>query len=168
MGVWLSPLMGGSYRQDGLCHADIPVAYAQIGKTLAEYIPPGSQVYWEARTAVPLLYTRGISINLPQVYASFSYRINGDPLQLEKYGLWNDELARRWRLEADFIVMEANRDQIYRPGGDSTGRNTRFFRPSRQTPVILIFVFVDLQKETLKKHAEVLATTSPSAWNMNG
>ena len=48
-----------SYRQDGLCHANIPAAYTQIGKTLAEYIPPGSQVYWEARTAVPfILYPR--------------------------------------------------------------------------------------------------------------
>jgi hypothetical protein len=134
LGVWLSPLMGGSYRQDGLCHADIPAAYAQIGKTLAEYIPPGSQVYWEARTAVPLLYTSGISIYLPQVYASFSFRINGDPLQLEKYGLWNDELARRWQSQADFIVMEANRDQVYRPGGDFNGAQYQVFQTIPANP----------------------------------
>ncbi len=134
LGVWLSPLMGGSYRQDGLCHADIPATYAQIGKTLAEYIPPGSQVYWEARTAVPLLYTGGISIYLPQVYASFSYRINGDPAQLEKYGLWNDELARRWRTEADFIVMEANRDQVYRPGGDFDGTQYQVYQTISANP----------------------------------
>ena len=118
LGIWLSPLMGGTYRQDGICQADIPQTYKQIGATLSSIIPAGSQVYWEAKTAVPLLYAPEIRIYNPQVYGLFSFRMGGDSEQLEKNGLWNDELARQWRADADFIVTEANWYQIYRPGGD--------------------------------------------------
>jgi len=118
LGIFISPLMGGTYREKGLCGTDIPKTYQQIGKTLADVIPAGSQVYWEAKTAVPLLYTPGIRIYSPQIYGLFSFRLGGDSDQLVKYGLWNDDLARRWREEADFIVTEVNWYQTYHPGGD--------------------------------------------------
>ena len=118
LGVWLSPLMGGTYRQDGLCHADIPQTYKQIGNHIATIIPAGSQVYWEAKTVVPLLYAPEIKIYFPQIYALFSFRVGGDSEQLVKYGLWNDELARQWRAESDFIFTEVDWYQTYRPGGD--------------------------------------------------
>jgi hypothetical protein len=117
-GVLLSPLMGGTYRENGTCHADIPQTYEQIGEALTSIIPAGSQVYWEAKTVVPLLYAPGIKIYTPQIYGLYSFRLGGDPDQLVKYGLWNDELAKRWRAEAGFIVTEVNWYQVYRPGGD--------------------------------------------------
>jgi hypothetical protein len=118
LGVWLSPLMVGTYRQDGVCHADIPSTYEKIGKRLAALIPPGSQVYWEAKSAVPLLYAPQISIYSPQIYWLFSFREGGDAGLLLKHGLWNDELAKQWRAESDYIVTEVNWYQIYHPGGD--------------------------------------------------
>jgi hypothetical protein len=117
-GFWLSPLMGGAYRQDGICQADIPQTYQKIGATLSSIIPDGSQVYWEAKTVVPLLYAPGIKIYPSQIYGLFSFRVGGESQQLVKNGLWNDELARQWRLEASFIVTELNWYRIYRPGGD--------------------------------------------------
>jgi hypothetical protein len=117
-GVLLSPLMVGDYRQDGICRADIPKTYAQIGEGLTTVIPPGSQVYWEAKSAVPLLYTPQIQIYLPQIYWRFSFRLGGDSDSLLKNGLWNDKLAEQWRAESDYIVTEVNWYQIYRPGGD--------------------------------------------------
>ena len=118
LGIFLSPLMVGEYRQDGICRADIPKTYAQIGEGLTSVIPAGSQVYWEAKSAVPLLYTPQIQIYLPQIYWLFSFRQDGDPASLLKSGLWNDELAEQWRAESDYIVTEVNWYQIYRPGGD--------------------------------------------------
>jgi hypothetical protein len=118
LGIWLSPLMNGTYRQDGICQADIPQTYKQIGATLSGIIPAGSLVYWEANTVVPLLYASDIRIHYPQIYGVFSFRIGGDSDHLLKDGLWNEELAKEWRTEASFIVTEANWYQIYRPGGD--------------------------------------------------
>jgi len=118
LGVILSPLMGGTYRENGICHADIPQTYEQIGEALTSIIPAGSQVYWEAKTVVPLLYAPGIKIYTPQIYGLYSFRLDGDPNQLVKYGLWNDELAKRWSSESSFVVTEVNWYQAYRPGGD--------------------------------------------------
>lgn len=118
LGIWLSPLMGGTYRQDGLCKADFPNLYQQIGDSLEELIPPGSRVYWEADTVLPLLYAPGISIPYPQIYGVYSFRAGDDTQALLKNGLWNAELAARWRAEADFIVTEADWYQQFRPGGD--------------------------------------------------
>jgi hypothetical protein len=106
LGVLLSPLMRGTYRQDGICPANIPQTYEQIGSTLAKTIPIGSQVYWESFTAVPLLYAPGITVHPPQIYGAFSVRNGGDPQQLLKNGFYNTELANQWRAEADFIVIE--------------------------------------------------------------
>jgi hypothetical protein len=134
LGVWLSPLMGGTYRQDGLCQADIPQVHEEIGAMLSEVIPAGSQVYWEARTVVPLLYAPEIRIYSPQVYGLFSFRLGGDSQQMIKHGLWNDELARQWRAEADFIVTESNWDQIHRPGGDLDTTRFEEFRTAPTNP----------------------------------
>ena len=133
-GILLSPLMGGTYRQDGICHADIPQTYKQIGATLNGIIPSGSRVYWEASNAVPLLYAPGISIYPSQIYALFSFRMGGDPQQLAKNGLWNDELAKQWRAESDFIVTESNWYQIHRPGGDLNTTQFNAFQTAPTNP----------------------------------
>ena len=124
--------MGGTYRQDGLCHTDIPQTYKQIGNRLTSIIPAGSLVYWEAKTVVPLLYAPEIKIYFPQIYALFSFRVGGDSEQLVKYGLWNDELARQWRAESDFIVTEVDWYQTYYPGGDL---DTKKFEEFQTVPV---------------------------------
>lgn len=117
LGVWLSPLMSGSYRQDGICLANIPGNYQKIGKELSDIIPAGNRVYWDVMTAVPLLSASGISIYPPQIYALYSFRVGGNSEQLAKYGLWNAELASRWMADAGVIVTESNWNQTYRPGG---------------------------------------------------
>ena len=117
LGVWLSPLMSGSYRQDGICLANIPGNFQKIGQELVRVIPPGSRVYWDVMTAVPLLSAPGISIYPPQIYALYSFRAGGIPEQLAKYGLWNVALASRWMAEAGFIVTEADWNLTYRPTG---------------------------------------------------
>jgi hypothetical protein len=134
LGVLLSPLMGGSYLPDGLCMADIPHTYKQIGTTLSNLIPFGSQVYWDAKTSVPLLYAPGISIYPSQIYGLYGYRIGGDPHQMVKNGLYNDELARLWREKADFIVTESSGYNIQIPGGDLDTLKFEAFRTAPANP----------------------------------
>lgn len=114
-GIWLSPLMGGTYRQDGICRVNIPQTYKQIGSSLSSIIPPGTRVYWDSITAVALLYTPEIAIYYPQIYASFSFRLNGDPQQLARYGLWNDALAGQWWKKASYMVIENDFGGAYHP-----------------------------------------------------
>ncbi len=115
LGVILSPLMGGSYRENGICDADSLQVNEIIGKTLDSLVPAGSQVFWNVRNAVPLLDAPDINIYYPQIYANSTFAEIGNSEQLLKFGYWNEELARRWWEEADYIVTETNWAQAYRP-----------------------------------------------------
>jgi hypothetical protein len=55
---------------------------------------------------VPLLYVPGIRIYPSQVNGDYSYRLDGDPAELERYGYWNPALADRWLDETDFALIE--------------------------------------------------------------
>jgi len=105
-GYFISPLMNGDYRQDGDCAQDVIANYEKIGQELADLIPAGSNIYWDVGSAVPLLYLPDANLHLVQIYGEYSYRIGGSPDEMEKYGYWNEELARRWMAEADFLVFE--------------------------------------------------------------
>jgi 4-amino-4-deoxy-L-arabinose transferase-like glycosyltransferase len=107
-GVLLSPLMGGTYRDKGICQADVLQAYDQIGNTLNNRIPENSLIYWAGDTAVPLLYAPKINVYYPQIYASVYYRSGGEPDQLLKKGFWNTDLAGQWLSESTFIVAGPN------------------------------------------------------------
>ena len=144
LGVWLSPLMSGTYRQDGLCLANIPGNYQKISQELSNMIPSGSLVYWDVPTAVPLLSAPWISIQPPQIYAQFSFRVGGDPEQLEKYGLWNAALANQWMESAGFIVTESDGNQSHRlPGGLDATRfvviQTVPTNPCNPSSVLVVF-----------------------------
>ncbi|HEX7540898.1 MAG TPA: hypothetical protein VF352_02100 [Anaerolineales bacterium] len=115
LGVVLSPIMGGTYRENGICQTDIFQSNEKIGNTLNSLIPAGSQVFWNVRSVVPLLYAPKINIYFPQIYATSYFHEGGDSEQLLKFGLWNDVLARQWWEEADYIVTETNWEQAYRP-----------------------------------------------------
>jgi hypothetical protein len=114
-GVVFSPIMGGTYRENGICHSNTFQSYEHIGNTLKSLIPPGSQVFWNVRTAVPLLYAPKINIYFPQIYANSNFLKSEDSDQLLKFGLWSEKLARQWWEEADYIVTETSWEQAYRP-----------------------------------------------------
>jgi hypothetical protein len=106
-GILLSLLMGGTNRDKGICQADIIQTYEQIGNTLSNIIPANSLVYWGGRTAIPLLYIPTAKIYYPQIYSGSYFRVGGNSEQLLKHGFWNNELARQWQSEAEFIVTES-------------------------------------------------------------
>jgi hypothetical protein len=112
-GTILSPIMGGEWREDGLCQGDVLKAYEQVGNDLARLIPAGSTVYWDVSNAVPLLYLQKVNIFPAQIYSEYSYRLGGDTAQLEKQGFWNEALAAKWAAKADALVFRADLGQTY-------------------------------------------------------
>lgn len=108
LGFLLSPLLAGSAGHPDCDGMDVIAANEQVGRRLAESIPPGSRVYWNGGLSVaPLLYAPHISIYLPQINDGYAYRIGGDSQELLKYGFWNNLLAAQWKQEADYIIVES-------------------------------------------------------------
>ena len=113
-GLMLSPteLLGNGY-QDNDCEGDVIAANETAGHYLAEVIPPGSQVYWQGTPSmVPMLYLPGVSVYLPQIDFDYTYYLGGNTQEMLKIGLWNDELAEKWKQEADFVIIS---EQNYNP-----------------------------------------------------
>jgi len=108
LGLILSPLLAGSAGRPDCADMDLVASNEQVGRHLAEVIPPGSQVYWNGGLSVaPLLYAPQIHIYLPQINDGYAYRVGGDSHELLKYGLWNDILAAQWMQAADYVIVEA-------------------------------------------------------------
>ena len=106
-GWFLSPIsfFAGS-RNTYDCKQDNIASYELNGAHLAENIPPGSKVYWRGGSALSvLLYLPDAEFFPAQFNIDYSYRKGGDPDELVKYGLWNDELARHWAKDADYIII---------------------------------------------------------------
>jgi hypothetical protein len=111
VGALLSPtvVLAGA-RQERDCSGDVIASYERVGKQLAEAIPPGSSVFWAGGlSVVPLLYLPGIEIYPPQINNGYSHRLGGDTDEIERIGLWNEELKEKWLEEADFILIEKPR-----------------------------------------------------------
>jgi hypothetical protein len=99
------PLAGGYEFLE--CSGDTIRSYEAAGEHLARLIPPGSKVYWRgALSAVPLLYLPGIEIYPSQINGTYTYYKNGDSDALLRYGFWNEELARQWAQEADYVLIQ--------------------------------------------------------------
>jgi hypothetical protein len=120
--------LGGGYTEID-CSDDVIAAEEAAGRHLAAKIPPGSQVYWNGPlSVVPLLYAPGVNIYLPQINDGYAFRQGGNEDDLLKLGLWNTQLARQWRLEADFIIIEEER---YNQGWKSFLESGEFVELSR-------------------------------------
>jgi hypothetical protein len=101
-----TPVLGLGYRSFD-CGGDVLASYRAAGEHLARLIPPSSQVYWKGGLSIaPLLYVPGVKIYPSQVNGDYSYRLDGDPDALERYGFWNHRLADGWLDEADFVLVE--------------------------------------------------------------
>jgi hypothetical protein len=107
-GVFVSPLLGGSYRNNGLCQSDTLRTAERIGQTIEEAIPGGSQVYWAGSTPVPLLYAPSLRVFPPQIYSAFYYRRGGNSEVYQQHGFWNDQLASQWIQQVSYIIASSN------------------------------------------------------------
>jgi hypothetical protein len=47
----------------------------------------------------------GVSMYLPQIDYEYTYHLGGNTQEMLRIGLWNEELAERWKQEADFLII---------------------------------------------------------------
>jgi hypothetical protein len=137
-------LFGGGYHNYD-CSGDVLKGYEEVGNQLAKLIPPGSTVYWDGgNSAVPLLYLKDIHIFGPQINSDYSFRLDGDPDALYRYGFWNEQLAFEWADESDFILIEERQfnswhENLVEENGFHMVAETGPALPCREDSNILVF-----------------------------
>ena len=114
LGLVLLPLLTWTYDEN-ICQADVISTYEKIGAQLASIAPPGTRIYMDGSLAsVPLLYTHGAVILLPQLNDNYSLRLGGNADQILRNGFWNEQIGLQWRDTADVFVIGADRMQKWR------------------------------------------------------
>jgi len=99
------PLGGGPYAYD--CSGDALSTYKTAGEHLANLIPSGSKIFWAGElSAVPLLYITDSQTFSPLIEGSYSRYVGGDKDTLLRFGLWNEEIAREWAGDADYLLIK--------------------------------------------------------------
>lgn len=90
----------------GTCSTQYLSYYEQAGRSLAQIVPAGSQLYWRGsgKHLALMLYSKDIRIFPPQIHAGGG-RVVGDTQQLPKMGMYNQELDTEWRDSADVLVI---------------------------------------------------------------
>ena len=114
VGLILSPTkvlgLGNNFFECG--GTDVLAAYKKAGAELSRVIEPGSKIYWEGRIPAIFLYMPNVKVYPPQLNHVHSYYIGGDSKVLLRFGQWNDELARQWLADADYIMVQ-NTEKVY-------------------------------------------------------
>ena len=114
LGLILSPTrvlgLGNDFFDCG--GTDVLASYKKAGAELSQVIEPGSKIYWEGRIPAIFLYMPDVRIYAPQLNHVHSYFIGGKSDVLLRYSQWNDELARQWLEEADYIMVQ-NTEKVY-------------------------------------------------------
>lgn len=106
LSLLLFPLITTSERAF-IWHDDVILAHEEAGSYLADYIAPGSSVYWMGGTSmIPLMYIPdGVNIYPPQLNLYNNYRIGGDDQSILARGYWNNTLDQKWKKESEYIVI---------------------------------------------------------------
>jgi hypothetical protein len=114
LGLILSPTRAlGAGSDFFACEGtDVFASYEKAGAELSQVIEPGSKIYWEGRLLTIFLYMPDVKIYPPQMNHVHSYFTGGDVDMLLRYSQWNDELARQWLSEADYILVQ-NTEKVY-------------------------------------------------------
>jgi hypothetical protein len=88
------------------CSTHFLTYYEEAGRTLADLIPPGSQLYWRGsgRHLAFMLYVDNVKIFPPQIHAGAGYA-DGDTQRLFRLGFFNEELDKQWRESADILIV---------------------------------------------------------------
>ena len=114
LGLILSPtkVLGAGNDFFDCGGTDVFASYRRAGAELSQVIEPGSKIYWEGRLTAIFLYMPDVQVYAPQLNHVHSYFVGGDDDVLLRNGRWNDELARRWLAEADYIMLQTT-EKVY-------------------------------------------------------
>ena len=113
-GLILSPtgILGGGSDFFGCDGSDVISSYERAGRELSTVIEPGSKIYWEGRLLSIFLYMPDVQIYPPQMNHVHSFYNGGDSDTLLRFSHWNEDLARKWLEEADYILFQPE-ERIY-------------------------------------------------------
>jgi hypothetical protein len=113
-GLILSPtdILGGGSDFFGCDGSDVIASYERAGRELSTIIKPGSKIYWEGRLLSIFLYMPDVQIYPPQMNHVHSFYNGGDSDTLLRFSHWNEDLARKWLEEADYILFQPE-ERIY-------------------------------------------------------
>ena len=113
-GIIFTPLLSMP-ESESYCTINVTGLYQSIGAQISQHLEPGSKIYIDGRlSAIPLLYLRDIEYYPPQINDQFSFKLTPNTDYLLQHGQWNEELAGRWRAEADAFVIESDRIQDWK------------------------------------------------------
>ena len=114
LGLVLSPtgVLGAGSDFFDCAGEDVLASYRRAGAELSQVIEPGSKIYWEGRLLAIFLYLPEVHIFPPQMNHVHSYFIGGEAETFLRFSRWNDELARQWLAEADYILVQ-NTEKVY-------------------------------------------------------
>ena len=107
-----TPVLGAGSDFFGCDGSDVIASYEQAGRELSKVIEPGSKIYWEGRLLSVFLYLPDVQIYPPQMNHVHSYYRGGEADTLLRFSQWNDDLARQWLEEADYILFQPE-ERIY-------------------------------------------------------
>ncbi len=114
LGLILSPTrvlgLGNDFFDCG--GTNVFASYQKAGAALSQVIEPGSKIYWEGRIPAIFLYMPNVNVYPPQLNHVHSYFVGGGSDILLRFSHWNDELARQWLEEADYIMVQ-NTEKVY-------------------------------------------------------
>jgi hypothetical protein len=114
LGLILSPTrilgLGNDFFDCG--GTDVLASYQRAGAALSQVIEPGSKIYWEGRIPAIFLYMPDMKVYPPQLNHVHSYFIGGRSDLLLRFSQWNDDLARQWLADADYIMVQ-NTEKVY-------------------------------------------------------
>lgn len=90
------------------CDANIIDRQEEIGALLRETLPADSQIFWDVKSDIPLLYMEYTLPYMPQSHHIFTYLgdVKADPELMQKFGWWNYSLGETWSNEAEYVVTE--------------------------------------------------------------
>ena len=115
LSLMLAPLLAGAASRPD-CKSDVIALNEEVGYHLSGIIPAGSLIYWDGGlSVVPMLYLPGRDMFPPQINSGYSYVQGGDPQQVLRFGYWNAALQEEWLAEADFLLVEEQRYDGWKP-----------------------------------------------------
>ncbi|MCE5207712.1 MAG: hypothetical protein LLG42_05300 [Chloroflexi bacterium] len=98
-----------------ICEESVIDRLEEVGGELSSSIQPGSLIYWEYHSPVVLLYLDDIRLFPAQLNNYFYKREGGDEEALLEMNFWNDEIAEKWLLEADYVLLSEEAANNWEP-----------------------------------------------------
>jgi hypothetical protein len=87
------------------CDADVIAADESAGKALQNVIQPQAQIFWRGISPTTLLHLPEAKIYPAQLNGDYSFRLNGEPDDLLRYGWWNESLGLNWVKDANYVIV---------------------------------------------------------------